>query len=175
MGWDFERRERGQTTERLLARDLGDRTIVAFGMVGSVAYIAMQETDGRTWAAVVLTKTESGYFNWGYKLMDESMGPCYYDCPRRVLAALTPTEYPEALAWRAKCRERLSRPKITPGVRVSFATPVTFQGGPKSGPWQATGFECLAPNRYRVTEGDYPGTHVRLPKSYLSDRDYQII
>ena len=41
---------------------------------------------------------------FGYKDMSESMGPCYYNCPERILAKSTDqSEY--AVAWREKCRK----------------------------------------------------------------------
>ncbi len=46
-----------------------------------------------------------GYI-FGYKDMDESMQPYEYDCPESILKLLTQTESANALAWRAKCRER---------------------------------------------------------------------
>ena len=36
---------------------------------------------------------------FGYKDMDESMGPCEDNCPRRILDLLTPTESEHAIDW----------------------------------------------------------------------------
>lgn len=41
---------------------------------------------------------------FGYKDMDESMGPCESECPQAVLDLLTPTDAPYARAWRERCR-----------------------------------------------------------------------
>jgi len=53
----------------------------------------------------VLIEREGGY--WGYKVMDETEGPCYYSVPRAYLDAST-CELGYAPAWRQKCRERAS-------------------------------------------------------------------
>ncbi len=69
---------------------------------------------------------------FGYKDMDENSGPYNYGCPARILDLLTPTNYPHAIEWRAKCREQIaltSRPKPTPGDRIRLAQPVKFSDG----------------------------------------------
>lgn len=57
---------------------------------------------------------------WGYKSMDESMGPCYYTCPLSFLA-MTPTLNPE---WRAVVRAhhaRIRRPDLHLRVGLTVA------------------------------------------------------
>ncbi|MET0373771.1 MAG: hypothetical protein ABW128_05875 [Rhizorhabdus sp.] len=69
--------------------------------------------------------------HFGYKDMDETMGPCEDGCPERILKLLTPTTYEGALDWRRRCLARLrtrSR-KIEDGMRIKLATPVTFTDG----------------------------------------------
>ena len=51
------------------------------------------------------------YYNIGYKDMEESEGPYYYNCPERILKLLTPTSNEYALRWRKKCWERIERCK----------------------------------------------------------------
>lgn len=68
---------------------------------------------------------------FGYKDMEESMGPCEAECPERILSKLTPTTNEHALEWRERCRARLrlrSR-KIEDGMRIKLATPLTFTDG----------------------------------------------
>jgi len=43
---------------------------------------------------------------WGYKAMDETMGPYYYDCPIEYLDAASPAQNSMAAVWRAQVRER---------------------------------------------------------------------
>ena len=73
---------------------------------------------------------------FGYKDMDEAMGPVKSECPGAILDLLTPTESPYALAWRARCRARADerpatgrRPRPHPGQIVVFAEPISFRDG----------------------------------------------
>ena len=57
---------------------------------------------GFKWIGCVLIGCFNGH--WGYKDMDESVGPCYYGCPLEFLdKASPPTGY--AVEWRDKVRE----------------------------------------------------------------------
>ena len=38
--------------------------------------------------------------------MEESMGPCYYDCPVSILNVLSPTDSEFANNWREACRQK---------------------------------------------------------------------
>ena len=46
--------------------------------------------------------------HFGYKDMDENMGPCEADCPESVLALLGPTNSEHALEWRRRCFDNLA-------------------------------------------------------------------
>ena len=105
--------------------------VLKSSMVGSVYYAAVKplqryskDDDGneiivdiptneqQVFGVVFLTSTDSkDYFNFSYKEMDETVGPCYYDCPKGILDLLTPTDSEWANNWRAKCRERLEEKK----------------------------------------------------------------
>ena len=105
--------------------------VLKSSMVGSVYYAAVKplkhygkdengnETildipmdEQRVWGVVMLTSTDSkDYFNFSYKDMSESCGPCYYDCPKGILDLLSPTDSEWANNWRAKCREQLEKKK----------------------------------------------------------------
>jgi hypothetical protein len=37
------------------------------------------------------------------KTMDETVGPCYYDPPMKLLKMLTPTIYSNSIEWRKEC------------------------------------------------------------------------
>jgi len=50
--------------------------------------------------AVVLIRKSDG--EYGYKIMDESMGPYYYNCPDRILK-LSTDSYETSIKWRAEC------------------------------------------------------------------------
>lgn len=96
-------------------------------MVGSTYYAAVKplkkyrgadeivdipETDREVFGIVFLTSTDSkDYYNFSYKPMDETMGPCYYDCPESILKLLSPTDNEYAINWRKKCYEQIERKK----------------------------------------------------------------
>lgn len=88
---------------KIFGREPSWATIIKDALVGEVYYAAMRSTrTGKVWALVVLTNVEN--YEFGYKDMDETVGPCYYDCPNSILNLLSPTDSDYAKEWRAKCR-----------------------------------------------------------------------
>ncbi len=87
-------------------------------------------------AAVCLVRynprDREGYI-FGYKDMDESMGPSEAACPASILDLLTPTDRPYALAWRERCRAfaacRAGQPRLQGGQTIVFDAPITFSDG----------------------------------------------
>ena len=109
-------------------KELGYACIVADGMVGSVYYGAIRIDENRVVAVVMLTKT-SGY-EFGYKDMDETMEPYYYECPLKVLKVLTPTDNENAIRWREKCikyredkKAKINLGKLPIGTKVEVSIP----------------------------------------------------
>ena len=84
-------------------------------------------------ALVCLLAYKRDHFNFGYKDMDETMGPYECDCPERILDLLTDTDYETAGRWRETCRENLDKGKVvsalTPGTVIEFAAGLTFSNG----------------------------------------------
>lgn len=86
-GWDIPWRDRPVVGHRKVLAD-------SFGL--RVAYLAVEDTflDGRreTWIAVYLLGhyPKDPYYNFGYKDICESMGPCERSCPEKVLRAVDP-------------------------------------------------------------------------------------
>jgi len=102
------------------------------------AYIAYEigDTQGnRQVVAIVcaLGYSPNCYHNFGYKDMDETMGPYRYDCPERILKLLTPTDHEQAKKWREKCWENIrmkkARPRLKKGMVIKFDSPVEFSNG----------------------------------------------
>lgn len=93
------------------------------------AYAAVEHTDKATgeryvWAAVfLLGYYPNDYYNFGYKDMEESMGPNESDCPERILKLLT--DYPSlndwARDWRKRCWDNVNKRKSTPQIKVGRA------------------------------------------------------
>ena len=78
--------------------------------VGNEIIVDIPTNEQRVIGVVFLTSTDSkDYFNFSYKDMGETVGPCYYDCPKGILNLLTPTDSEWANNWRTKCREQLAK------------------------------------------------------------------
>ena len=100
-------------------------SVIASSIVNNVYCSAMRRHDGKIFAMVTLISVDnSDYFNLHYKDMDESMCPCYYDCPKYIMKLLNDTEYEYAKEW----RKRVNR-KIKVGDKIKFDNPITFENG----------------------------------------------
>ncbi len=57
---------------------------------------------------VVLTAIDnSDYYNFSYRLMDETEGPCVCDCSLSLVNLLSPTDSEYALQWRERVKEKV--------------------------------------------------------------------
>ena len=84
--------------------------VLKSAMVGSTYYAAVQllndDVQEDVCAVVVLTKTDcKSHWNFGYKDMNETMGPYECSCPESILKLLTPTTNEYALNWRECCKK----------------------------------------------------------------------
>lgn len=162
MGWTYQRKPYGMTTlEAVKAQFTWSHVaeenrphIVEGSMRGSVAYLAIRfpaalvkdegsyipDADGSiTWCAVILTKSDkraSDGYDFGYKDMEETMGPCEADCPAKILNILSALRDPNSYAhdWRKRCRESLAKPKrkaFTDGQIIVLKEPASFGDGVK--------------------------------------------
>ena len=118
-----------------------DYTVLKSAMVGTTYYAAIKkEATGEVFGYVALTSSwKKGGYNFGYKSMDETMGPNESKCPLSILSLLTETDYEYALEWRERCR-RYHREKKSPnsfanlpiGTKVIWTIPHDhFTGGEK--------------------------------------------
>lgn len=80
-------------------------------------------------AAVFLTRSEGGA--WGFKDMDECMGPGMSEAPLAILDLLSPTSSEYALKWRERCRAiaALKSRTIENGDVIKLETPLEFADG----------------------------------------------
>ena len=136
MGWLFYERAPGETNAEHFTRELLGTTgeygeFLATATVANVFYAAWRKPDGNVVALVVLTKRAGREF--GYKAMDETMGPNEARCPKSILDALSPTEYEYAAEWRRRCHANLATAataaKVKKGDRIRFAEPLRFNDG----------------------------------------------
>ncbi len=116
----------------------GLRVIASSCLRNKVWYAAVAHVedgvDGPIFAAVCLVqwnpRAKDG-FVFGYKDMDESMGPCEAECPERILRLLDPTESHSALVWRRRCIRNLMRGSraLEDGMHIRLASKIRFTDG----------------------------------------------
>lgn len=157
MGWIvMDHRPRGESHAEFFSRELlGEgQTMLASAHVGGIGgtfYAAIrQERSGEVWAMVIATTGRSGAM-FGWKSMEERMGPCESECPAHILDCLSPTEDEHALQWRARCRARLARlAAVAPGVTIVFDAEFLTPAGP------CRRFEAVDPRKglFRVSGGE---------------------
>ena len=70
--------------------------------IGRHLWVIVETPDGKKVLGLWLIKKHDG--ECGYKDMDESMGPAYYDCPLRLLDLVPEPDYGYAKEWREKVR-----------------------------------------------------------------------
>lgn len=137
MGWTFiDYREPGTSHAEFFSRELlrspkegGNSRILDSAYVrgeeGMVFYAAVASESDRgseVWALIVLTQGRSGT-RFGWKEMDETMGPAEDGCPGRILDLLGETDNRNALEWRGRCHDRIALlESAVAGVLVDFAT-----------------------------------------------------
>jgi hypothetical protein len=127
MGWLFCASSKDELVAHI-ERDLSSvpgLTILGKAVRGSRLWYAVERGEQRF---IVLYLTECDRrdhpaYRWGYKDMDESVHPYYYDCPIRLLD-LTPQAIESG--WRKAVRDaarRKSQPKVKPesGQVVTYA------------------------------------------------------
>lgn len=95
--------------------ETGDKCrVLKSAMVGATWYGACERTrpgqEPYVFAGVCLTSVyRRAGFDFGYKDMDESEGPCERDCPLSILKLLSPCDHEWALVWRKDCRENAAK------------------------------------------------------------------
>ena len=123
MGWTFS--PSWATKEQLvdtLRRDMGE-SLVASVIRGSRHWYVRRLPDGVCYIGLDLMEKNEG--DWGYKNLDESCGPSYYDCPLKFLDLAQPAPTAEwAVEWRKKVRQwhqaKKDRPIWSPGMVVTY-------------------------------------------------------
>lgn len=131
----------------------GHFNVLKSSMVGSVYYGAIEslkkfvkkDNDGKSiyedipkeerkvFGVVFLTSVDmKDYFNFYYKDMDETMMPCYYNCPKSILKLLSDTDNENALEWRSLCYENIEKKKNTIGkLPIGTKIEITKHNGDK--------------------------------------------
>ena len=118
MGWRFGYYTRKELVDHLCEGN--GVTTLKRRFVGNTLYTvnAYEQANGTVikYACVYLLKGRSNTrYGWGYKDMDETMHPYYYDFPVSWLDLLSPTDSENARKWREEVRkraEKLARLKV---------------------------------------------------------------
>ena len=136
--------------------------MIAAAAVGGTIYAAIRNHDRTTgksyvFCAVILFKNNERD-GFGYKDMDESMGPCEVNCPDRIMRLLSPFEeipnpgyaadwrksVAAAKATKAETRSRIS--KLAVGDEVKLTHPAHFRSsGIETDSFTIIGFQNRAP------------------------------
>lgn len=177
MGWSTYHRPAGQTDREHFQGEIREGlTILDSSTKGNVFYAACKdEQTGEVFALVYLIqRTPRDYYNFGVKAMDETVGPCYYDCPAHILDLLTETQSEYAKSWRESCRKALatkaaaktSTASVKHGSKIKVAQPLKFGNG-----LEAQEFELIIRGRTRRWMAN-PGTDnrflCRLPRDWAT-------
>ena len=158
-------RDKGVSNDEFFTKEFDMATrgqaIVASATIKRTYYAAIRNADGETWALVCLLQwVPRDYFNFGYKDIDETMGPNESEAPARVLDALTSTTSEWANEWRTRCRENLARKQATPTVKTGdvlrFAHSFKFTDGSEH-----STFTFVTRNTFKVY-----GRNYRLPANW---------
>ena len=135
MGWTTIYHH-GESTRTLLDRELTwedsnarVRPIKSAVVNFSTYYAAMAIEDKRSGkidviGMVAITKRNKRELS--FKEISEDCGPCYYDCPARILELLSPVDSDNAKEWREACWKNAERlalaSSVRRGDRVLFST-----------------------------------------------------
>lgn len=137
-------------------------TLLVYGPKKESTY-ALDAENRYVFAAVFLTRFDQGC--WGYKDMDETMGPCEAKAPIGLLNLLSEINDPESYAhkWRERCRAWASIPTYQEGDRIELADAIPMQSGISVKEVEATYYPCGG-RKMRCYKDIETGTLVRLSK-----------
>ena len=125
MGWLFGWYTRESLIDHLCTGN-GVETLKR-KFVGNNMWAVQRTKEGITFACLYLIKgnprVQDDPYNWGYKDVDETMGPCDTDFPEAWLDLLSPIDSKYALEWRQAVRDRAARDR-----RIKIGTKWKYGG-----------------------------------------------
>ncbi len=128
MGWSATNTKEVNKKKAVEKEILYGSKIVKSVMKGNIYYGAIKDGE-EIFAVVIPVKTTvKNYFNLTYRIIHESEGPIYHDCPESILNVLTPTDSEWANEWRKKCREYLKKKKQFENIKFGQKVEITLNG-----------------------------------------------
>lgn len=127
MGTIVYRATKSQAIHDELASVGAFATVLAYRAIGNRLWFLAEFKTGerarRKWIGLTLIDCRNG--EAAIKSMDETCGPCYYDCPLTFLAQADAPTGPYAGPWREKVRafhasRSAKRAAVCPGLRISY-------------------------------------------------------
>lgn len=114
MGWLFTLGQtRGQLIDHLTRERDTCKTVAKFAS-GNHLWVVHEDRKGERFIVLYLLQNQQGY-GWGYKDIDESMGPYYYSCPLKFLELAPKAANAE---WREEVRKYHARRANAKGVKL---------------------------------------------------------
>lgn len=142
MGWLIGSRPADSVKEHMDAKFVWETDSIVTRVLSSAVvnireyYAAVErkhKDTGKTEVFAVVCKLYSSRTEFGYKDMDESVGPALRKCPQRILELLTEPYNDYAREWRDACwaniKQRALVPKLEAGLELRFNPPVKFSSG----------------------------------------------
>jgi hypothetical protein len=164
MGWTFMP-SRGRDAIEIIRsaleweNDIFTDKVIDHAVIGTTVYLLVCRTpkaarkpsttyvndaDGSfRWLAVVLTRKARDAYDFGYKDLEESMGPVEARCPRRLIDGASPLRHPDPAAdgnyaarWRQKCLDQATaktrrKAELVHGATIRLSCIVDFTDGYK--------------------------------------------
>jgi hypothetical protein len=164
MGWLFlyEKRSRKEMLEHLRRPERygQDNELLRSVAVGNNHwYLCKHKSTDKVWIGLDLMKGSRADRCWGYKDIDESMGPCEVNCPLSFLdKASEPEGY--AIEWRQKVREYHAKK----AARVAPVAGLVVQYGEH----QYRLVEPYAPRKGWLVTRVSDGARFRMPARHLA-------
>lgn len=122
--------------------------VIKSAMIGSTYYAAVKNVETTLTLAAVIKTQSSGDGMFTFKVMDETVNPYFYECPKGIFDLLTPLDdmdkqksqmnlcdrsIQNCAAWRDTCKQVMTdkarRRKLKPGVKIKLPRELTFEGG----------------------------------------------
>ena len=108
MGWDFAQISKKELIADLLKSKPLDYELQNFSKTESVLWVLIDTKEKKYGKRVICYLIErrkiEGKYWWGYKDIDDMMGPCAVSCPLRLIEASTKIKHDYVKMWHDQVR-----------------------------------------------------------------------